>query len=143
MEVFDGLTFQGWEEAEAECVWWDPALLAWSPEGCQLGGEGSEGSSTVCLCQHLTSFGIMFSGRATPQDPVLSVLSDVLLVLSSLCVLATQALLHFVIKSVRPGISLTSTFQPLPFLELTGGPQPGNSRRTIATGLCLPPKCRL
>lgn len=108
--MFDGLIFQGWEEAEAECVWWDPALLAWSPEGCQLGGEGSEGSSTVCLCQHLTSFGIMFSGRATPQDPVLSVLSDVLLVLSSLCVLATQALLHFVIKSVRPGISLTSTF---------------------------------
>ena len=45
----------------------------------------------------------MFSGRAEAQDPVLSVLSDVLLVLSSLCVLATQALLYFVIKSVQPG----------------------------------------
>ena len=43
----------------------------------------------------------MFSGEAEAGDPVLSVLSDVLLVISSLCVLATQALLYFVIKSVQ------------------------------------------
>ena len=40
----------------------------------------------------------MFSGAASPDDPVLSVLSDVLLVLSSFAVLATQALLYFGIK---------------------------------------------
>ena len=45
----------------------------------------------------------MFSGQAEAEDPVLSVLSDVLLVVSSLCVLATQALLFFAIKSVQPG----------------------------------------
>ena len=40
----------------------------------------------------------MFSGTARADDPVLSVLTDVLLVVSSLAVLATQALLYFVIK---------------------------------------------
>ena len=84
----------------AECVWWDPAVLDWSGEGCEA-SRGRERDSTVCHCQHLTSFGIMFSGEAEAGDPVLSVLSDVLLVISSLCVLITQALLYFVIKSVQ------------------------------------------
>ena len=132
--------FQSGEEAQ--CVWWDPALLDWSAEGCQVGGTGP--SSTVCLCQHLTSFGIMFSGQAEAEDPVLSVLSDVLLVLSSLCVLATQALLYFVIKSGQPllpqiSFSFNSTFS---FTELTAGLQPGSSLRTTATGRCSPPRCR-
>ena len=84
----------------AQCVWWDPVLLGWSGQGCELSEEETELTTTVCHCHHLTSFGIMFSGEAQAQDPALSVLSDVLLVVSSLCVLATQALLHFVIKSV-------------------------------------------
>ena len=76
------------------CVWWEGT--DWSTAGCRL--SQSDLSRTVCLCNHLTSFGIMFSGDARPDDPVLSVLSDVLLVLSSLAVLATQALLYFGIK---------------------------------------------
>ena len=126
---------------EVRCVWWDPASLDWSDQGCQLSEAQTDLSATVCLCQHLTSFGIMFSGGAEAEDPVLSVLSDVLLVASSLCVLATQALLYFVIKSVQSGPVRSSLAAQLYFPELTGGPQPGNSLRTIATGPCLPPKC--
>ena len=57
--------------------------------------EDSDSRVTVCLCDHLTNFGIMFdySGRAEANDPYLSVLSITLLVISSLCVLATQLLL--------------------------------------------------
>ena len=85
----------------AECVWWDPSLLDWSGEGCEVSTERAGRDTTVCHCRHLTSFGIMFSGKAEAEDPVLSILSDVLLVISSLCVLITQALLYFVIKSVQ------------------------------------------
>ena len=76
------------------CVWWEGR--DWSTAGCQL--SHTDRAKTVCHCNHLTSFGIMFSGTARPDDPVLSVLTDVLLVLSSLALLATQALLYFVIK---------------------------------------------
>ena len=95
------VTFQGGQEGQegqgASCVWWEGAGLDWSPAGCELSQESGEGR-TVCHCSHLTSFGIMFSGTARADDPVLSVLTDVLLVVSSLAVLATQALLYFVIK---------------------------------------------
>ena len=106
--MFDVLIFQAGQETD--CVWWDPALLGWSGQGCEVSQGETDLTTTVCHCQHLTSFGIMFSGGAQAQDPVLSVLSDVLLVVSSLCVLATQALLFFVIKSVQPLTSLTSHF---------------------------------
>ena len=85
-------------QSPADCVWWEEVGLDWSPAGCQLSEGESDHTRTVCHCSHLTSFGIMFSGSADADDPVLSVLSDVLLVLSSLAVLATQALLFFVIK---------------------------------------------
>ena len=97
LAVFEALIFQGGEVAQ--CVWWDPVTLDWSGQGCEVSSEGgTDLATTICHCHHLTSFGIMFSGEAQAQDPVLSVLSDVLLVVSSLCVLATQALLFFVIK---------------------------------------------
>ena len=50
---------------------------------------------TVCYCDHLTNFGIMFdyTGAAEPGDPILSLLSWILLIISSVAILITQFLL--------------------------------------------------
>ena len=85
------------EQAEAgrDCVWWDTAGLAWARAGCEVSQQDSSASLTVCHCDHLTNFGVMFDyrGQADPDDPVLSLLSTVLLSLSALSILLTQAFL--------------------------------------------------
>ena len=81
--------------AVRDCVWWDTAGLAWSRAGCEVSEEDSTASMTVCHCDHLTNFGVMFDyrGQADPQDPVFTLLSTVLLSLSALSILVTQAFL--------------------------------------------------
>ena len=77
------------------CVWWDEASLTWSGSGCSLSLEETDDTVTVCYCDHLTNFGIMFdyTGEAEPGDPILSVLSWILLTISSAAILITQFLL--------------------------------------------------
>ena len=81
--------------AGRDCVWWDTADLAWARAGCNVSQEDSTASLTVCHCDHLTNFGVMFDyrGQADPDHPVLSLLSTVLLSLSALSLLLTQAFL--------------------------------------------------
>ena len=89
------LEFHHPEGGGRACVWWDPTRLAWSTSGCQVSQAETNLTTTVCLCDHLTNFGVMFDyqGRADPNDPVLSTLSTVLLSLSSLSILLTQTFL--------------------------------------------------
>ena len=77
------------------CVWWDESLLNWSGLGCSLSLEETNDTVTVCYCNHLTNFGIMFdyTGEAEPGDPILSILSWILLIISSAAILITQFLL--------------------------------------------------
>ena len=79
------------------CVWWDESLLNWSGSGCSLSLEETNDTVTVCYCNHLTNFGIMFDymGEAEPGDLILSILSWVLLITSSIAILITQILLFF------------------------------------------------
>ena len=81
--------------AGRDCVWWDTADLAWSRAGCEVSEEDSTASVTVCHCDHLTNFGVMFDyrGQAEPHHPVFTLLSTVLLSLSALSILVTQAFL--------------------------------------------------
>ena len=83
-------------EIQRSCVWWDESLLNWSGSGCSLSLEETTDQVTVCYCDHLTNFGIMFDyiGEAEPGDTVLSILSRILLIISSAAVLITQVL-HF------------------------------------------------
>ena len=78
------------------CVWWDESLMTWSGSGCSLSLEETNDTVTVCYCDHLTNFGIMFDymGEAEPGDPVLSILSWILLIVSSIAIIITQ-ILHF------------------------------------------------
>ena len=77
------------------CVWWDEASISWSGSGCSLSLEETNDTVTVCYCDHLTNFGIMFdyTGEAEPGDPILSILSWVLLTISSIAILITQFLI--------------------------------------------------
>ena len=77
-------------QMDRSCVWWDDVGLNWSTRGCETIKEGS--TSTVCLCDHLTNFAIMF-GEADPHHPILDPLSVVLLSASCLSILVTQAAL--------------------------------------------------
>ena len=69
----------------------------WSSEGCQFSPIGRDAHTTVCNCWHLTNFSVLFDyvGNADPAHPLLSILSIVLLILSCLAILVTQALLAF------------------------------------------------
>jgi hypothetical protein len=80
---------------ERACVWWDPAIDSWSSSGCVVSNTSSA-TETVCLCSHLTNFGIIFdyTGQADADDRALNILTYVLLTLSSMAILATQLLLH-------------------------------------------------
>ncbi|XP_064025175.1 adhesion G-protein coupled receptor G6 isoform X3 [Pogoniulus pusillus] len=50
------------EEPKPTCVFWDMNKNGgnggWNPEGCQVGTESNE-NETVCLCNHLTHFGVL------------------------------------------------------------------------------------
>ena len=39
---------------EAQCVWWDDSVAAWSSDGCTMVSTGENG--TICNCTHLTDF---------------------------------------------------------------------------------------
>ena len=68
---------------------------SWSDRGCRLSTEETSSTQTVCLCKHLTNFGIIFDykGQADANNQALSILTDVLLTLSCLAILATQLML--------------------------------------------------
>ncbi|XP_063964557.1 polycystin-1-like protein 1 [Lytechinus pictus] len=52
-----------------ECLYWDPAEVSWSPDGCSTSST-STFDTTQCLCTHLSSFGVSFV-------PILSIVTFV------------------------------------------------------------------
>ncbi|XP_054249659.1 adhesion G-protein coupled receptor G6 [Indicator indicator] len=50
------------EDPKPTCVFWDMNKNGgnggWNPEGCQVGTESNE-NETICLCNHLTHFGVL------------------------------------------------------------------------------------
>uniref|UniRef100_A0A8C5TF65 Adhesion G-protein coupled receptor G6 n=1 Tax=Malurus cyaneus samueli TaxID=2593467 RepID=A0A8C5TF65_9PASS len=62
------------EDPKPTCVFWDMnkngGSGGWNPAGCQVGAESNE-NETVCLCNHLTHFGVLMDlQRAVTQiDP--------------------------------------------------------------------------
>ncbi|NWV06357.1 AGRG6 protein, partial [Ptilonorhynchus violaceus] len=62
------------EDPMPTCVFWDMdkngGSGGWNPEGCQVDAESNE-NETVCLCNHLTHFGVLMDLQrtATQIDP--------------------------------------------------------------------------
>ena len=65
----------------------------WSQEGCQL--QEYNKTVTVCKCDHLTNFGLLFGGEKTATDEIKSKVSMVLSGVSIAFLLFTNLALHF------------------------------------------------
>uniref|UniRef100_A0A8B9F0H0 Adhesion G-protein coupled receptor G6 n=1 Tax=Amazona collaria TaxID=241587 RepID=A0A8B9F0H0_9PSIT len=56
------------EDPKPTCVFWDMSKNGgsggWNPEGCQVDTESNE-NETVCLCNHLTHFGVLMDLQRT------------------------------------------------------------------------------
>ena len=96
------------EEASRYCVFWDYSLQAWSGEGCRVDWDTSSMLETVCQCDHLTNFGLLFDINGVLDDwspyqmAILSILTIVLCSLSILASLVTLLILQ-ISRSVLQG----------------------------------------
>ena len=82
------------EDASRYCVFWDFSLQAWSGEGCRVDWDTSSMLETVCQCDHLTNFGLLFDINGVLDDwsPYqMAILSYLSIVLCSLSILASAA----------------------------------------------------
>uniref|UniRef100_G3UAM5 Adhesion G protein-coupled receptor E5 n=1 Tax=Loxodonta africana TaxID=9785 RepID=G3UAM5_LOXAF len=71
------------EHEKTICVFWDNT--GWSTAGCQ--DIFSNGTQTVCSCNHLSTFAILMASVVLTEDPVLVMITYVGLSLSLLCLL--------------------------------------------------------
>ena len=83
---------------DRHCVWWSHTDLSWSSAGCELSSVEITEERTVCHCDHLTNFAIMFDfqGKAEVDDKILNTLTNVCLSISCYSILLTQAFLAFI-----------------------------------------------
>eukprot|EP00094_Tigriopus_californicus_P003179 TCALIF_03060-PA protein Name:"Similar to LPHN3 Latrophilin-3 (Homo sapiens)" AED:0.38 eAED:0.40 QI:0/0.16/0/0.57/0.83/0.71/7/0/1072 len=77
-----------------ECVYWNFETGSWSSDGCWLDRRQSTGKTTVCQCEHLTNFAILFGG-GDADDQMKSILSIVFGALSCACLAVTIFFLHW------------------------------------------------
>ncbi|XP_051011869.1 adhesion G-protein coupled receptor F3 [Acomys russatus] len=84
------------------CVFWDHDVFqgrgGWSDKGCQV--HAANGSTTQCICQHLTAFSILMSQHTVPEDPILDLLSQVGIGASILALLVCLAIYRVVWRTV-------------------------------------------
>ena len=79
------------------CVFWDEENARWSNEGCKL--VSHDGNVTVCQCDHLTNFGLIFGYASEKCDSeeatkTKSKLSQILGGISIALLTFTQIYLH-------------------------------------------------
>ena len=82
-----------------ECVFWDFENFSWSSEGCNVSLDLSVGDKTVCYCEHLTNFALLFdfTGTVDVGDDYawLEILTYVVLSISIILLVLTQLVAHF------------------------------------------------
>ena len=76
------------------CVFWDPENFKWSQDGCELKSVGENRDFTVCECDHLTSFGLLFGGSPEDEPDWMDNISKVVAGVSIACLLITNIVLH-------------------------------------------------
>ena len=78
-----------------QCVYWNYTSLEWLGDGCSLDRRLSTRDTTVCACDHLTNFAIIFGADENEQQQkVLEILSAVLGAISCGCLAAAIFTLH-------------------------------------------------
>ena len=84
-------------ELNVTCVYWNTSELFWSQDGC-IKSSASLSNHTICECDHLTNFGLLFGGGQHQQDDDRdenkNELSQILTGFSIACLIVTQVVLH-------------------------------------------------
>ena len=76
------------------CVFWDFMGKEWKEDGCSLDYRRSSSTKSVCYCNHLTNFAIIF-GANDADHVILSAISILCGVASCACLLVTLFFLHW------------------------------------------------
>lgn len=118
------------ENGNATCVFWDTTLNAgqggWSQTGCKVLINESNANETVCLCNHLTNFGILMDLQRTQAylDPlnaqILTFITYIGCGISAICTAATL-LTYIAFEKIRrdyPSKILMNLSTALLFLNL-------------------------
>ncbi|XP_063773911.1 adhesion G-protein coupled receptor G6 isoform X5 [Pseudophryne corroboree] len=118
------------ENGEPTCVYWDTTKNAgnggWSQDGCSVLVNESNANETVCLCNHLTNFGILMDLQRTDQyidkqnDQILTFITYVGCGISAICTAATL-LTYIAFEKIRrdyPSKILMNLSTALLFLNL-------------------------
>lgn len=89
---------QGHLPSSRKCSFWNLTTQNWSTRGCKLNVTLSNSTSTVCNCDHLTSFSMVmdFMGNVSPNPNQLSaVLTNILLPLSVVSLVLSEVFNSF------------------------------------------------
>ncbi|XP_077342421.1 adhesion G-protein coupled receptor G6 isoform X5 [Lithobates pipiens] len=118
------------EDGNATCVFWDTKLNSghggWSQTGCKVLINESNANETVCLCNHLTNFGILMDLQRTQAylDPldakILTFITYIGCGISAICTAATL-LTYIAFEKIRrdyPSKILMNLSTALLFLNL-------------------------
>ncbi|XP_040206838.1 adhesion G-protein coupled receptor G6 isoform X7 [Rana temporaria] len=118
------------ENGNATCVFWDTTLNSghggWSQAGCKVLINESNANETVCLCNHLTNFGILMDLQRTQAylDPldakILTFITYIGCGISAICTAATL-LTYIAFEKIRrdyPSKILMNLSTALLFLNL-------------------------
>uniref|UniRef100_A0A8C2VMZ1 Adhesion G protein-coupled receptor F3 n=1 Tax=Chinchilla lanigera TaxID=34839 RepID=A0A8C2VMZ1_CHILA len=93
----------GHTDGNLRCVFWDHNLFhhagGWSDKGCRA-QAANDSLVTQCICQHLTAFSILMSRNTVPENPVLTLLSQVGLGTSILALLLCLGVYRLVWRAV-------------------------------------------
>ena len=84
-------------DQEKVCVFWDPMHYKWLTEGCFLSENSSE-FNTICECDHLCNFGLLFGGSPSDDPEVNEIMDQISKVLGGIsiaCLVFTQIVTHF------------------------------------------------
>ena len=92
--IFTFCLLQDYLHSSGVCGFWNMSLHRWAKDGCQLNVELSNGTQTVCECDHLTSFNLMmdFTGEASPY---LDLLTNILLPVSVVSLILCEVINSF------------------------------------------------
>ena len=82
--------------SERSCVFWDFSTQSWSTKGCEVSPNDSQDDLTVCHCEHLTNFAVIFdfTGDAIVDYFWLNIATYIVLSISIILLVVTQIVAH-------------------------------------------------
>ena len=97
---------------ERSCVYWDFSIQSWSTEGCKVSPEDSQDDLTVCHCEHLTNFAVIFdfTGDAIVDYLWLDIATYIVLSISIILLVVTQIVAHNYQRLVSACMYISSRF---------------------------------